>query len=433
MSPRAERTYVTAAPPPTPGIGTPDFRRLLRIWFIALVGDGIRVTALPVFAAISTRDPLAVSAVAVAEVLPWLLVSLPAGALVDRLRPRTVVLGAHSMRAVLTAVLAVLVFFSQANVLVLVVFAFLVTSAQTFADSAEQVLLVELAGPHDLERANGWFVTAETVGLDLAGPLAAGIVLAAEPVGGGVTLSWPPALCFALNALTFAVAAVEVARLPDVAPDRAADNPSGASTLARLHADLLAGGRFLVRSRGLRALVGTVMVTAFAVSATNAVSALYVVQTLGAPAAVMSAMLIAMSLGTLAAARIAPVLAGKLTDGLVMVASLVLLGLGMSLVGLIPSVVTAVLGYLIAGFAVGGWNVLTASRRQRLTPGSMMGRVSSTYRVLTWGFMPLGAGLAGPLAVQTSLRTVFLAVGALIVVTALVSARPLLRVPEAVT
>ncbi|MBA8927771.1 MFS family permease [Kutzneria viridogrisea] len=423
---------MTADPPPVRhGIRTPAFRRLLRVWFIALVGDGIRVTALPVFAAISTRDPLAVSAVAVAEVLPWLLVSLPAGALVDRMRPRTVVLCAHSARALLTAALAGLVLVNQAGVLVLVVFAFLVTSAQTFADSAEQLLLVELAGPEDLDRANGWFVTAETIGLDLAGPLAAGLVLAAEPAGDGLVLAWPPALCFALNALAFLVAAVEVARLPDVVPERGEPAPGDQrSALVRLRADLLEGGRFLLRSRGLRALVGTVMITAFAVSAANAVTALYVVQTLGAPAAVMSAMLIALSLGTLLAARVSPLLAGKVGDGPVMIGSLVLLGAGMVLVGAVPSVATAVLGYLVVGCAVGGWNVLAASRRQRLTPSRMMGRVSSTYRVLTWGFMPLGAGLAGPLAVQTSLRAVFLVVGVLIAAAALLAARALLRVPE---
>ncbi|MBV8934073.1 MAG: MFS transporter [Kutzneria sp.] len=416
--------------PPVAGVETAGFRRLLRIWFIALIGDGVRVTTLPVFAAVSTRDPLAVSAVAVAEVLPWLVVALPAGALVDRMRPRAVVFGAHAVRGLLTAVLAVLVVAGRAGPVTLAVFAFLVTSAQTFADSAEQVLLVELAGPRDIERANARFVTAETIGLDLVGPLTAGVLLGVGAGGVGAFSTWPPTLCFGLNALAFLVAAGQVARLPDIAArcDRSGDTRT--SVIARLRADVVEGGRFLARHRGLRTLVGIVMLTAFAVSATNAVTALYVVQALAAPAAVMSAMLIALSLGTLAAARISPVVAGGVGDGPVLVGSLFLLGAGMAVVGTIPSVAAAVAGYLLVGCAVGGWNVLAASRRQRMTPHRMMGRVSSAYRVLTWGFMPLGAGFAGPLAALTSLRTVFLVVAGLVALAAVVAARPLLRSPE---
>jgi mannose/fructose/N-acetylgalactosamine-specific phosphotransferase system component IIC len=71
--------------------------------------------------------------------------------------------------------------------------------------------------------------------------------------------------------------------------------------------------------------------------------------------------------------------------------------------------------------------VLSATRRQRLTPGAMMGRVTSAYRMLAWGLMPLGAALAGPLAKGTSLATVFVVVGTVVVLTAVTLARPLVR------
>jgi len=57
----------------------------------------------------------------------------------------------------------------------------------------------------------------------------------------------------------------------------------------------------------------------------------------------------------------------------------------------------------------------------------MMGRVTSAYRMLAWGLMPLGAALAGPLAKGTSLATVFVAVGALVTVVAITLAGPLVR------
>ena len=92
------------------GVGTPGFRRLTGAWATSLVGDGVRTVALPLYTAISTRSPLAASAVAVATALPWLLVALPAGVLVDRWSPRLVVAVAHVFRAVVTALLAAAVF-----------------------------------------------------------------------------------------------------------------------------------------------------------------------------------------------------------------------------------------------------------------------------------------------------------------------------------
>jgi MFS family permease len=154
----------------TVGIGSRGFRLLLIAWSTSMVGDGVRVAALPLFAAVSTRDPLVVSAVAVAEVLPWLLIALPAGGLVDRWEPRWVVLSAHGVRAVVILLLATSVATGSAGVGLLVAAAFVVTAAETFADPASQRLLVHLAGPHGLEKGNGYFVSVETMAVDIVGP-----------------------------------------------------------------------------------------------------------------------------------------------------------------------------------------------------------------------------------------------------------------------
>lgn len=58
------------------GLGA-DFRRLWLSSAVSNLGDGVRLTALPLLAAAVTRDPVAVAAVSVAAELPWLLVSLP--------------------------------------------------------------------------------------------------------------------------------------------------------------------------------------------------------------------------------------------------------------------------------------------------------------------------------------------------------------------
>ncbi|MBM7860541.1 MFS transporter [Lentzea nigeriaca] len=389
------------------GLHGRGFRVLTGAWAVSLVGDGVRVVALPLFTAASTRSPLAVSAVAVATTLPWLLVALPAGAFVDRWRPRTVVVVAHWLRAGVTGLLATAVHTGHATVLVLCATAFVLTSAETFADSASQVLLVELAGSEDLEAANGRFVAVETVGMDLAGPLAAAVLF-----------WWAPAACFALDALSFVVAALLVSRLPDIAPERSGGD---------LRGQLVEGARFLLRTPGLRSLVVAVAITAVSAAAVNAMLALYSIQVLGLAEPVVPGLVVCMAAGALLGAWLSPRLASRWGAGRVMVGFLTLLGAAFALFGLVPWLVVAVLACVLFGVASAGWNVLSATRRQRLTPGPMMGRVTSAYRVLAWGLSPLGAGLAGPLASWTSLGAVYVVAGTIVGLTAITLARPLAR------
>jgi Na+/melibiose symporter-like transporter len=392
----------------TRGVRTPEFRRLTGAWATSLVGDGVRTVALPLYTAISTGSPLAASAVAMATALPWLLVALPAGVLVDRWPARLVVAVAHVLRAVVTALLALAVFTGRADVILLCAFAFLLTSAETFADTASQVLLVEYAGADELERANGRFVTVETVGMDLVGPLAASALF-----------WWHPAACFALDALTFVVAAWFVCRLPEVAARPRAR--------AGLRAQLAEGAGVLMRTRGLRVLVVAVAATAISAAAVNAMFALYAISTLGLPPSTVPWLVVVISIGALAGARISPLLAARWGAGRVMVGALLLLGVSFAVFGAVRHLAAAVCAVLVFGLASAGWNVLSATRRQRLTPGPLMGRVTSAYRVLAWGLSPVGAALAGPLAAATSIGTVYLAAGATTVVTAALLARPLLR------
>src|SRR6266540_6306135 len=82
---------------------------------ISVTGDGALIAAAPLLAASLTRNPVAVSTVTAAFYLPWLLVGLAAGALVDRWARRPVMVAADIVRAVILATLAALVFTGTAN------------------------------------------------------------------------------------------------------------------------------------------------------------------------------------------------------------------------------------------------------------------------------------------------------------------------------
>ncbi|HEY0805964.1 MAG TPA: MFS transporter, partial [Pseudonocardiaceae bacterium] len=185
--------------------------------------------------------------------------------------------------------------------------------------------------------------------------------------------------------------------------------------------------RFLLRDRALRTLVLAVVVAALAASAANAIISLYAIQTLAIRVALVPTLWAVQAVGTLIAAALVPRLATRFGEGRVMVGALSLLGVAFLAVGAIPVAGAVWTAYLLVGAGAGGWNVLSATRRQRLTPRRLMGRVTSAYRMLAWGLMPLGAALAGPLADGTSLATVFVVVGGVVTVAAVTLARPLIR------
>lgn len=393
------------------GVRSRSFRGLLVSWVLTSMGDGVRMAALPLYAAVSTRDPLAVSAVAVAEVLPWLLVALPAGALVDRCEPKWTVVWAHVFRFALTLALAASILTGADTLWVLVASAFLLTCAETFADSASQSMLVSYAGSDDLERANGRFVGVETTGIQIAGPLAAAALFA-----------WEPAACFATISVAFILAALRVCVLPRV---RLAEGRTGDHSRVTLRSEVLAGLRFLLGEPALRTVVGVVGMTALLMSAVNAIAVLYAIEVLRLPAAAVPTLLVCTAVGTILAAQVVPWCVERARMGHVMIGCLILLAVGIALFGLAPVPTVAWVAYFVMGLGAGGWNVLSATKRQRLTPTPMMGRVTSAHRVLAWGLMPLGAAVAGPLATLTSLGTVLLTAAALVFVVVVFSARRL--------
>ncbi len=386
------------------------FSRLLTAWGVSLFGDGVRLVALPLVAALLTGNPLAVTAVAAAELVPWLLFSLPAGALVDRSDPRRALILAHLCRAALTAVLVAALLTGRASVVVLATLALLLTVAETVADAAAQVLLVAVAGEDDLLVANARVRTVESVTFNLGGPLVGGALVALQP-----------ALAFAVNGVTFLVAAAVVSSLPASTGAATVDAEPAASLLASVRE----GVRALWAVPGLRLLVSVTAWTSLATGAVNAITTLFALQVLALPVAAVPVLVVVEALGLLLGARLVRLVVARRTDGSVMAMALVLVGGAYLVIGLVPVTAVVLVCYLINGLGFAWWNVLASARRQRLTPVGLLGRVSNASRAISWGAMPLGAVAGGVLATVTSLQQVYVVGGGVVLVVALLARRAL--------
>ncbi len=128
--------------------------------------------ASPLLAASLTRDPLAVSAVTAASYAAWLIVGLPAGALVDRWPRRRVMVTTDLARTAVLGILALLIATGHGSIPALVVAVFLVGVGSCFFDPAAQAAIPAVVGRDRsaLSRANGKMWALDTFGRSLAGP-----------------------------------------------------------------------------------------------------------------------------------------------------------------------------------------------------------------------------------------------------------------------
>jgi MFS family permease len=385
------------------------YRRLWSATALSNLGDGIRQAALPLLVVSMTSDPLLVAGVTVAGLLPWPLFGLVAGAVVDRVDRRWLVAGVDLVRVALLLVLVVVVAAGLADGVTGIVLVYLVAfgcgAGETLRDSAAATLLPPLVDDADLEKANGWLLTAEIAGNELAGP----------PLGGylfGVALVLP----FAVNGGTLAVAAALILSLPHLfAPVRAPRE--------QVRLETVAGLRWLGRHRELRALVGLTGVFALTDSAWFAVLALYVSQALALPGYVFGVLLGVGAVGGLAGGVLAARIVRVTGPGRALAGALAAAAAGQALVGFTGSVVVAAAGLLAGSFAFGVWNVVGLTRRQRLTPPEMLGRVMATSRTVTMIASLVGAVVGGLVAAAAGLRAPILLGVPVLLVCAVVAVR----------
>jgi MFS family permease len=390
----------------TPARLSRDYWRLWWANAISSTGDGAFVAALPLLAVTITRDPRLVSVVTAATYLPWLLLSLPAGAVVDRYDRTTLMWRAQAVQAAVVVTAAILIVVHRADIEVLAASGLLLGSAEVIFSNAAQSVLPALVPPDLLPRANGSQQVSLTAGESFLGPPAGSPLFAAAA-----------ALPFGLDAASFAGSAALLSGLPKTRPERAGRAP--------IRAQVAEGLRWLARHRLLRVVAVLLGIYNFANQMGQAILVLLATQTLHVSTRGYGLLLAASAVGSVVGGLVNPVL----TRHMSLLSSLVLPAMidaaAFAGIGLAPDPVVAATLLAVQGFSVTMWNVVTVSLRQRVVPGHLLGRVNSVYRMAGWGLMPLGALAGGFVAHTAGLRAPYVVAGLLCLLSAL-AALPLL-------
>jgi MFS family permease len=371
-----------------------NFHKALVASGFANLADGVFQVALPLLAVQLTRSPLLIAGVTVAARIPWLLLSLVAGALADRLDRRRTMLQVNLFRAVLLGGLALAVAADLASLPLLYAVALLLGVGETLFDVSAQSLLPALVARDDLTRANSRLYAVEMVANLFVGP----------PLGGllaGLAL----ALAFGLPAAAYLLGAGCLALLAG------SFRPAGteAAVPARLRDDIAEGVRFVWGNTVLRSLAIMLGVQNLAFAAHFAVFVLFAVTPgpMGLTEAGYGTLTATLGIGALLGTWLAARVERRLGRARTLACCVVLSAATLVVPALTANPVANGLAIAAAGFPIVVWNVVTVSLRQRITPDRLQGRMNASYRLVGWGTMPLGAFLGGAVAEALGLRATF--------------------------
>lgn len=377
------------------------------------LGDGLRVTALPLLAVSISATPRDVTAVAAASGLPWLLFGLPAGVLVDRVPRARLMALLQAARGVLVAGAVVGVIGSHLGIAALVVLAFLLGACEVVFDIASHAVLPQLVPAHRLPWANGRLVVAEVTVFEFVGPLLGGALFAVSA-----------ALPLAVDALTFVVSAGLLATIARIAAAPAPPPIGGArETIGQ---QISQGLRWFLRSPLIRTL--TLLTTAINLGAGGfyAVLVLFARDELRLGPSGYGVLIAVGAVGSVVAGAVAARVQGGPARRLVVLGAGPAIAACFALIAALPDRVVTGAAMVAFGLAVSLFNIIGMSLRQSAVPEAMLGRVLSVHRMLCWGALPVGALLAGAVASTAGLRWAVAASAGAVILVWLTTLRPVL-------
>ncbi|MDX3593953.1 MFS transporter [Streptomyces sp. ID03-2B] len=405
-----------------------DFRRLWVGQTASQLGEHTTLVVLPLFAVL-TLDAGAgqLGVLRAVGQAPVLLLSLLAGAWVDRWRARTVMVLTDAGRAVALGAAAAAGLLGLLGLPTLFVVAFAVGALSVLFDVAYQASLVRMVRRDQLVRGNSALEGSRSAA-QIGGPALGGALVS--------LLSAPFAA--ASGALFFAVSFLSLRRIrrPESVPPVCGEQTERAPRVRhRIHEGL----RFVAANPWLRAVCLASAAFQFSLAATMTVYLLFLPRALHLPGATVGLALAATGPGALLGSVLAARLPGRFGHGAVLVSAAVLgNGALLCVPALHGSSTATVLALLAVNVVFGAFsqlvNVTVMSVRQAVTPDGMQGRAAATITFVGMGLTPLGSLLGGFLAQEWGLRAgLLMAAAGMMLSPAVMAASPLVRLGRRLT
>ncbi len=362
----------------------PDFRRLWVGDAFGQLGAQLTGIALPVLA---VRDlgasEMQMGLLTAAETAAFLVIGLPTGAWVDRMRKRRVLVTADLVRAVVLAVVVVLALTGHASMAVLYAGALVLSAATVFFDVAHQSYVPGLVGLEHIGEGNAKLQATQSVAQ-----------VAAPALGGALLRVVAAPLVIAVNAVTYLASAVAVGRI------RKVETLPPPEHRRPLREEIAEGLRFVVHQPLLRRIVACTAIGNLFSALSGALVVIYALRVLGLDEAAYGTVLSASAVGGLLGAVLSDRLVRWVGEGRIIPLSALAFVPGAALTPLaavlpFPPQAVLIAGGVLFVSAVVVYNVAQVSFRQRVCPPALLGRMNASVRFIVWGTTPIGALLGG--------------------------------------
>ncbi|GAB3983067.1 MFS transporter [Actinoallomurus acanthiterrae] len=417
--PARARPPVTASDPTPPSLWRDgDFRRFWTGHTASQLGAQAGQVILPLIAIVALgAGSRQIGVLRAVQQAPILLLSLFAGAWVDRRRSRTVMVLADVGRTVTLAVIPVAHLLGVLDVPLLLLVAFLVGSLTVYFDVAYQTSLVRLVERGRLAHGNSVLEGSRSAA-QIAGPA----------LGGALVSLLTAPIAILAGSFLFALSFLSIRRIRRPEP-----MPEPAVRQAAVRRQIHEGLRLVAGDASLRAVAISSALFQFSFAAVMTVYLLFLPRTLHLPGAAVGLVLAAMGPGALVGSLLSARLPARYGHGVVLVSAAALAdGVLLCVPAMHGSSTVTIAALMAVDFLFGVFSqlvdVTVVTVRQAITPIPVQGRVVATINFVGMGLTPLGSLLGGYLAGTLGPRTsLLLTVGAQLLSPLFMALSPLAR------
>lgn len=358
----------------------PPFYRLAWSNLAAQSAEQLCLAAVPIVAVLALgAGPGEIGLLAVAQTLPFLLMSIPLGLLADRTSRKRLIVLSELVRGLTLLMLLAVLLLGWLSIPVLAVLGF-IGAIGTVGFSVTAPALVPALVPRDaLAQANGRLELARSAAFT-AGPALAGALVA----WAGASAAFVLAAMLSASAMFLLLGLGEPVRTP-----AAPRHPL---------LELQDGARMVWSHPLLRPILLTGVAWNISWFVLQAAYVPYAVRALGLSASGVGLTLAIYGVGMIVGALIAPRVLAAMPFGRAIqlgpAASVLAAGAMVATLAM-PTGAMAAVSFFLFGLGPTIWVITSMTLRQTVTPGAMLGRVSALFLTVNMGARPLGAALGG--------------------------------------
>jgi MFS family permease len=375
---------------------------------VSSVGTGVSRLAFPLLVLDVTHSAAQAGLVGALEALPYVILSLPAGALIDRWDRKRVMILCDIGRALAMGSVPLALALGLLTLAQLYVVAAVEGTLYVFFNLAEVACLPRVVTTAQLPTA-----TAQNQATD-------GVTALISPQAGGALYGALPALPFLADAISYAVSVGSLFLI------KAQFQEERSLTRRRLRVEILEGLVWLWRQPLIRYIAFLTGGWNFA-TAGSTLFLIVLAQQQGASPVVIGTLFAIGGVGGIVGSILGSPIQRRFRFGPVIIATVWISALVFPLYAIAPNPFW--LGAISAALFVTGpiYNVVQFSYRLSLIPDELQGRVNSVFRLLAFGFQPLGLALTGLLIQTIHVLPTILVFSACMLLLALTTLSPLVR------